>query len=221
MKKLVTLASIALFLTGCGSTMTPTKTIEQSYMIIDVKGNSSIRDSLLDSLIETTQDNMDSLAVNRSIPSANLPEKASRFELVNPIEGAMGGMGALLAASGANLKVPKCNEPLLTVRSTSSTGDWGDSTTFFFCVVQYQQGYQIDVYTTFEQTTGGLSVQALSKSIASSLVGDPSQIIPRTMKRLYETAKSVDGSAEIVDSYIPQRWKGAFLDETDMAKASE
>lgn len=220
MKKLLVALCALTMISGCSSTMTPTRSTEQAFLIIDVKGDSSIRNTLLSSLIKTTQENMKRVSVDKGIPSSILPETATRFELVEPVTMNNGGMGALMAAQGMSMKVPKCNNPLLTMRSDTSTTNLDDSTTFFFCVVQYKTGYQIDIYSTFKQTTGGLSVNAISKSIATSLLGDSSQLIPRTMKRIYETVKSVDESAVIVDSYIPENWKGTFNDETNFVSTT-
>ncbi len=140
---------------GCAST-TPTRTTEQAYMIIDVKGDSSIRDTVLDTIIDSAQSSMDSLTVNRGIPPASLPEKASRFKLVSPFQNTqlgnvMSGFSALSQASGGSgMKIPQCDSPILTMKSDKSVSGWSERTTFFICVVQYQTGYQVDVYTTFE-----------------------------------------------------------------------
>jgi hypothetical protein len=200
--------------------MTPTRTTEQAYMIIDVKGDSSIRDAVLDSVIKTTQENMKRLTVNRGIPPATLPENAERFELVNPLgNGQLGGLAALAQSQGANLNVPQCKNPILTMKSDSSVSGWSEKTTFFICVVQYQKGYHVDVYTTFEQQSGGLSVSALSQTVARSLVGDTSQHIPRTMKRLEDAMKAISSEATVIDSYIPSKWQGFFVDETTAVSA--
>lgn len=214
-----------IFLTGCAST-TPTRTTEQAYMIIDVKGDSSIRNKVLDTVISTAQESMDRLAVNRGIPPSNLPETASRFELVSPfanspLGGMVNGFSAISQASGgSSMKIPSCKDPILTMKSNNSDAGFSENTTFFICVVQYKQGYHVDVYTTFEQQSGGLSVNALSASLARSIVGDTSQIIPRTMKRLETALAAVSPETKVVDSYIPEKWKGLFLDEVSSVSKS-
>lgn len=208
------IALTAILLGGCAST-TPTRTTEQAYMVIDVKGDTAIRDRVLDTVIKTAQENMSSLTVNRGIPPSTLPEKATRFELVEPFANTqLNGFAALAAASGANTKMPSCKDPILTMKSSKSSRDWGERTTFFICVVQYQAGYHVDIYTTFEQQSGGLSVNALSASLARSVVGDTSQIIPRTMKRIESALATVSSETTVVDSYIPQKWKGFFVEQT-------
>lgn len=225
MKNIIILALTLLILTGCAST-TPTRTTEQAYMIIDVKGDSSIRDKLLDTVIETAQNSMSSLAVNRGLPPSTLPETASRFELVSPfansqIGGLVSGFSAISQASGgSSMKIPQCKDPLLTMKSDKSASGWSERTTFFICVVQYQTGYQVDVYTTFEQQSGGISVNALSQSLVRSIAGDTSQNIPTTMVKIKDSVSLVSSETKIIDSYIPSKWKGLFADDTKALSAT-
>ncbi|PMG71613.1 hypothetical protein BCU84_02655 [Shewanella sp. 10N.286.51.B7] len=211
MKKLILIATVLGLISGCVSTAEK-KSTEQAYLIIDVKGDSSIRDLVLDTVVSSVEKSMDSLTVSRGIPPQELPEKATRFKLTSPF--ANSSFGALMQSQGAMLKFPSCQDPILTMKSDDNDQDWGESTSFFVCVVQYQEGYHVDVYTTFEQSSGGLSVDALSQSLARSIVGDTSQIIPRTMKGIESDLAGENLETKIVDQYIPKKWKGAFLDET-------
>lgn len=211
MKKSILIAAILVLISGCASTAKKDST-EQAYLIIDVRGDASIRDLVLDTVISSVEKSMDSLTVSRGIPPQDLPEKATRFKLIAPFENT--SFGALMQSQGAMLKVPSCQDPILTMKSDDNNRDWGETTSFFVCVVQYQQGYHIDVYTTFVQKSGGLSIDAMSQSLARSIVGDTSQIIPRTMKGIEVALSKKNLETKIVDSYIPKKWKGAFLDET-------
>jgi len=219
MRNQLILALSILALAGCAAT-TPTRTTEQAYMVIDVKADATIRDELLDTIIETAQSNMSSLSVNRGIPPSSIPETASRFELVSPFQntqlgGLVSGFSALSQASGgATMKIPQCKDPLLTMKSDKSASGWSERTTFFICVVQYHKGYQVDVYTTFEQQTGGVSVNALSQSLVRSIAGDTSQSIPTTMVRIRDSIANLDAQVKVKDSYIPSKWKGLFADDT-------
>ncbi len=225
MKHKIIIALGMLVLGGCAST-TPTKTTEQAYMVIDVQGDSSIRERVLDTVIQTAQENMDNLTVSRGLPPSSLPETASRFELISPfantqLGGMVSGFSALSQASGgASMKIPSCKDPILTMKSDSSVSGWSEKTSFFICVVQYKKGYHVDVYTTFEKQSGGLSVNALSRSLASSLVGDTSQKIPQTMKRLKDALALLKTETKVVDSYIPTKWKGLFADDTSAVTAA-
>ncbi|QJR82151.1 hypothetical protein CA267_016030 [Alteromonas pelagimontana] len=218
MNKLIFTTLFALLATGCAST-TPTKSTEQAYLIINIPGDSSIRQQVVDTVITTVKENMNSLTYNQGIPPALLPATAPRFTLVNPF--GQSGFAAMAQAQGMNLKVPQCQDPLLTIKSDSSTSGWSESTTFFTCVVQYADGYHVDIYATFEQESGGLSVNALSQSLARSVVGDTSQLIPRTMKRIQIALQNASPETSVVDSYIPSRWKGVFVDDTVALEATE
>jgi hypothetical protein len=211
MRRSILIAAVLALITGCVSTAKK-DTTEEAYLIIDVKGDPSIRDLVLDTVISSVEKSMDSLTVSRGIPPQDLPEKASRFKLTAPFENTT--IGALMQSQGAMLNVPSCQDPILTMKSEDNNRDWGESTSFFVCVVQYQQGYHVDVYTTFKQKSGGLSIDALSQSLARSIVGDTSQIIPRTMKGIEVALSEQNLETKIVESYIPKKWKGVFLDET-------
>ncbi|MGS0825227.1 hypothetical protein ACVBIO_05395 [Shewanella sp. 0m-8] len=210
MKSCALFALGLLTLAGCSSTQK--NSTEQAYMIIDIKGDSSIRENVLDTVVETVQQSMDTLTVSRGIPPFELPEKPTRFKLVNPYGNS--GIGALVQSHGGMVMIPTCQDPILTMKSDDSTEGFGESTSFFICVVQYQQGYHVDIYTTFNQSSGGISIDAMSASLARSLVGDTSQIIPRTMKRIEIALSEENYETRVVDSYIPKKWKGAFIDET-------
>ena len=225
MRNQIFLALSILALAGCAAT-TPTRTTEQAYMVIDVKADATIRDELLDTIIETAQSSMSSLSVNRGIPPSSIPENASRFELVSPFEntqlgGLVNGFSALSQASGgATMKIPQCKDPLLTMKSDKSASGWSERTTFFICVGQYQKGFQVDVYTTFEQQSGGVSVNALSQSLVRSIAGDTSQSIPTTMVKIKDSIANLKAQVKVIDSYIPSKWKGLFADDTKALTAN-
>lgn len=181
MKRSILLAVGLAILSGCASTAKK-NTTEQAYMIIDVKGDSSIRERVLETVVSSVEESMDTLTVSRGIPPAELPEKATRFKLTSPFGNS--SLSSFVQSQGGMMQVPSCQDPLLVMKSDDTTQGFNEKTSFFVCVVQYQQGYHVDVYTTFQQSSGGLSVNALSASLARSIVGDTSQIIPRTMKRI-------------------------------------
>ncbi|MEI8619124.1 hypothetical protein P4S63_24995 [Pseudoalteromonas sp. B193] len=137
MRNQIFLALSILALAGCAAT-TPTRTTEQAYMVIDAKADATIRDELLDTIIETAQSSMTSLSVNRGIPPSSILENASRFELVSPFEntqlgGLVNGFSALSQASGgATMKIPQCKDPLLTMKSDKSASGWSERTTFLY-----------------------------------------------------------------------------------------
>jgi hypothetical protein len=117
-----------------------------------------------------------------------------------------------MAANGQSMKMPACDNSILTLSSDNSSAS--GNTTFFLCVMPYKIGYSVNIYATFTTKTGGLSVEALSAALSKSMVGDFSQFIPRSMNDVRAAAESVGGKVTVIDSEIPESFKGAFVDQT-------
>lgn len=196
-------------LAGCSS-MTPTKQKEASFVIFDVQSTSINRSQLLDAVTQAVQKHQSKLQISRDIQTGALPDTPQRFVLKDPF--ANSSIGAMMAASGQSMKTPVCENPILTLASGNSSAS-GD-TTFFLCVVPYKAGYSINIYSTFSSTSGGFSVNALSSALAKSIAGDSSQFIPRAMNEVRTAAESVGGKVSIIDSYIPESFKGSFVNQT-------
>jgi len=94
---------------------------------------------------------------------------------------------------------------------------YGEQTTFFLCVLPYKDGYHIDIHATFVRASSGLTPQGISAAVGRSLIGDSSQFIPRTMNNVRAAAESVGGKVTVVDSYIPEDFKGAFVNQAERA----
>jgi hypothetical protein len=62
-----------------------------------------------------------------------------------------------------------------------------------------------------------LTPQGISAAVGRSLIGDSSQFIPRTMNNVRAAAESVGGKVTVVDSYIPEDFKGAFVNQAERA----
>ncbi|CAH1747699.1 conserved exported protein of unknown function [Thauera humireducens] len=196
-------------LAGCAS-ITPTQTTESAYLVLDVKASPNDRNALLNDVTNAVKTHMSSARVNRGIPPATLPEKPTQFRLTNPFAGS--SLGALAAASGTSTQVPVCDDSLLTISAADTGGmQYGESTSFFTCVVQYREGFQVNVYATFSEVTGGLTPQVIGATLAKQMVGGRSQFIPRAMNDV-RTAVGRYGEVAIVDSYIPDSFRGAFVD---------
>lgn len=206
----VSAVSIALLtLSGCAS-ITPTQTTESAYLVLDVKASAQDRNALLNDVTNAVKTHMSSARVNRGIPPATLPDQPTRFRLTNPLQGS--AIGALAAASGASMQVPVCDDPLLTISAADTGGmQYGEQTSFFTCVVQYRDGFQVNVYASFSEVTGGLTPQVIGATLAKQIVGGRSQFIPRAMNEV-RTAVGRYGEVAIVDSYIPDSFRGAFVD---------
>lgn len=214
MNKLTTMLPIAvLVLSGCAGMM-PTYKTEDAFAIFDVKGDQINRNAFLGDVTKAIQENMSSAQINRSIPETDLPDKAPRFKLTNPFAGT--AMGAMM---GGGVKVPSCEQSLMTVNSAdSSMQQSGESTSLYLCVQQYKAGYQLSIYVSHREATGGFSPQLLGATMAKAFTGGSSQFIPRTINAV-KTAAGHYGTITLVDSYIPDSFKGAFYDGvSDLSK---
>mgnify|MGYP000202182970 CR=1 FL=1 len=199
MKMLKTIGLIAVsasLITSCAS-LRPTKEITEGFRVYDIKGASSLSD-VSRSLKTALQENSDKTIFSNNIPPHPLPEKPNRFQVVNPF--ANSNMGALLAAQGSAMRIPKCEGSPFT-GMTQDDFDGSENTTFFVCLQPYTEGYHMDVYYTFTKVSGGFTPEALGKSLAQSAFGDSSQFIPRTIADLEKAVKSTGASINLVEAY--------------------
>lgn len=202
----------ALFLFAGCSSMTPTQNTEASFVIYDVQPASINRGQLLDAITHAVQKNQQKVRVTRDIQMGELPEKPGRFTLKDPF--ANTNIGAMMSANGQSTKMPVCDNSILTLASGSN--NTSGNTTFFLCVIPYKAGYSVNIYSTFSSSSGGIN--AIGASLAKSVLGDSSQYIPRAMNEVRTATESVGGKVAIIDSYIPDSFKGAFVDQTGSLK---
>jgi hypothetical protein len=78
---------------------------------------------------------------------------------------------------------------------------YGEHTLFFLCVLPYQGGYNLDVYTKFSMASGGFSPETLGATLARNVVGDSSQFIPRTIASVVDSIKQTGATVNLVESY--------------------
>jgi hypothetical protein len=196
--------------------MKPSVHTESTFVIYDVKPATLDRNQFLKAVLDAVQTSASKLRVNREIPPAELPATPGRFELQDPF--ANSKMGALLASQAQNIRVPVCKNALMTVSTeNTSMAQYGEQTSFFLCVLPYKDGYHIDIHATFVRANSGLTPQGISAAVGRSLIGDSSQFIPRTMNNVRAAAESVGGKVTVVDSYIPEDFKGAFVNQAERA----
>jgi len=196
LKTIGLLAMSASLVSSCAS-LRPTKEVTEGYRIYDIKGAPSLSD-VSRNLKSALQENSDKTVFSNNIPPYPLPEKPNRFQVVNPF--ANSNLGALMAAQGSGLRIPKCeNSPFTGM--TQDDFDGAENTTFFVCLQPYTEGYHMDVYYTFTKVSGGFTSEALGKSLAQAAFGDSSQFIPRTIADLEKAVKSTGASIDIVEAY--------------------
>lgn len=192
--------AVATLVTGCAST-TPTVERESAYAIYRVTPGPGVTASEVSQAIQTAlQKNTGKVQINRGIPPSPLPETPSRFQVVNPFAGS--GIGALAAQSGANMQIATCEGALVTA-TAQNTGmsDYGESTQFTTCLWQYQDGFHVDVYTSFSRASGGFSPDMLGAMLARQVVGDSGQFIPRTVNAIVSGIEGTGSQVTLVEKY--------------------
>ena len=199
----ITLAAIAVVgtaLVGCAS-VTPTRETSSGYAIFDIKGGPEITHARIAEAVKTAlQKNMSQVQINNGIPPSPLPEKAPRFQLVSPFKGS--NLAALAGASGQNLQVPSCEGSIMTANARdTSMSKYGEGTTFFACLMPYQGGWSLNVYTTFAKASGAFSAVTLGATLARTVVGDSSQFIPRTIATIVDNVNATGATAKMLEAY--------------------
>jgi hypothetical protein len=183
-------------LSACAS-MTPTREVTEGYRIYDIQGVTD-HSAIAANVKAAMQKNADKVTFTNNIPPHPLPEKPGRFSTTNPF--ANSNLGALMAAQGGSLKIPKCDNSTFTATSHDNF-EGAENTTFFVCLLPYAGGYHMDVYYTFTKVSGGFGAQALGRALAQSMVGDSSQFIPRTLAALESAAQEAGGKVSVVETY--------------------
>lgn len=197
---LAAIATVGVALAGCAS-MTPTREISSGYAIFDIKGGPDITHVKVAEAVKTAlQKNMSQVQINNGIPPSPLPEKAPRFQLVSPFKGS--NLAALAGASGQNLQVPACEGSIMTANARdTSMSKYGEGTTFFACLMPYQGGWSLNVYTTFAKASGAFSAATLGATLARTVVGDSSQFIPRTIAAIVDNVNATGATAKMLEAY--------------------
>lgn len=198
--KLVLAAAMAVTLSGCATT-TPTVERESAYAIYRIAPAAGTTSTQLSQAVQTAlQKNTNRVQVSRGIPPSPLPETPQRFQVVNPFAGS--ALGALAAQSGAHMQLATCEGALVTATAhDTSMSDYGEGTTFTTCLWQYQDGYHLDIYTSFTRSSGGFSPDMLGAMLARKVVGDSSQFIPRTIKDIIAGLESTGSQVSLVEQY--------------------
>ncbi|WP_298826370.1 hypothetical protein [uncultured Piscinibacter sp.] len=191
---------VGVLLAGCAAT-TPTRETSVGYVIYDIQaGPQTSAAKIAEAIKLALQKNTSRVQITNGIPLSPLPEKAPRFQLVSPLKGS--NLGALAAASGQSLQVPTCDGATLTVNARdSSMSRYGEATTFFACLMPYQGGYSLNIYTTFTKASGAINAATLGATIMRPFVGDSAQFIPRTIGQIVEGVQQTGATVKLVEAY--------------------
>lgn len=200
MKTGITMGVVSVLLAGCAAT-TPTRETSVGYAIYDIQAAPQTSAAKIAEAIKVAlQKNTSRVQITNGIPPSPLPEKASRFQLVSPLKGS--NLGALAAASGQSLQVPMCEGATLTVNARdSSMSSYGEATTFFACLMPYQGGYSLNIYTTFTKASGAINAATLVATITRPFVGDSGQYIQRTVGQIVEGVQQAGATVKLVEAY--------------------
>jgi hypothetical protein len=200
MKVGIAMCATVLAGTGCAST-TPTRETSVGYVIYDIKAGPDVTGSRIAEAVKVAlQKNTSRVQITNGIPPWPLPDKPGRFQLVSPLKGS--NLGALAAASGQSIQVPMCDGATLTANARdSSMARYGENTTFFACLMPYQSGYSLNVYTTFTKASGTFSAATVGATLMRPFVGDSGQFIPRTIGQIVEGVQQAGATVTLVEAY--------------------
>lgn len=195
----LSIVAAAALATGCAST-TPTREISSGYAIFDIKAGPDIGAARIAEAVKTAlQRNTSGVQIVNGIPPSPLPDKPPRFTLVSPLKG---NLAALAAASGQSLQMPTCDGAVMVANARdTSMSRYGEGTTFFACVMPYQGGHALNVYTTFAKASGAFNAATLGATLARTVVGDSSQFIPRTIAAIVTAVEATGASVTLVEAY--------------------
>ncbi|MCK0506140.1 hypothetical protein [Aromatoleum anaerobium] len=167
-------AVVATILAGCGTTNNylsqKTKTVEY-YRIYDIK-TAATRQSVAKAASDGIGRNVGNAQEATPIPtSGEIPEKAGRFKLVNPLEGTR--LAALAGGAGSlGFRMATCEGATWTAKAERRvTGS--NNLNLTACLFQYKNGYHLDMYAVFVKHEGGL-IQ-VSRDMANAIVGTPEE----------------------------------------------
>ena len=193
-------SSLLFALLGCAS-VTPTQELRSGYAIFDIKpGPDATSASIAEAVKVALQANLSQVRIEYGIPPSPLPDKAPRFQLSSPFKGSR--LEALAAASGQSLQVANCEGAILTAHGgNTSMRQYGEGSTYFACLMPYQGGYALNIYTTFSKASGAFNTQTLAATLMRPVVGDSADLIPRTISQIVEGVKKTGSTVTLVEAY--------------------
>lgn len=95
-----------------------------------------------------------------------------------------------------------CEGALTTINARDeSMSKYAEGTTFFACLMPYQGGYALNIYTTFRKASGAFNAQIMAATLARTVVGDSSQYIPRTIAQIVDSIKQTGATVTMTEAY--------------------
>jgi hypothetical protein len=173
-----------LALAGCAA---PTVETKRSVTTYDVKGISF--KAATDATVAAVRARSSGANVQRSIAPASLPAQPGTLEVRDALAGT--NLGAL--AGGALMAF--CDGSPAVIRAADSDfARYGEGTSYTVCLWPYRAGTRIDVYSSFSEKSGDVSAAALGKLIASSAMGNSSQLITKMHNGIVARVQEAGGT---------------------------
>ncbi|MFQ6758111.1 hypothetical protein MWR57_05800 [Desulfovibrionaceae bacterium CB1MN] len=215
MKHSIIFVIIAFALTGCGATSNylaqKTKTVEY-YRIFDIKTSAS-RQVVSKAASDGIGRNAGNAQEATPIPaSGEIPEKPSRFKLVNPLEGSK---LALLAGGGGGslgFRMATCEGASWTAQAQRNVAG-SNSLNLTACLFQYKEGYHLDLYAVFTKQEGGLN--QISRDMAFAIVGTPEEWTEKTFLDIVRSIHAKTGAEVTLVEAQPEIAGTPWLDSID------
>ncbi|MEQ1601276.1 MAG: hypothetical protein ABL885_05850 [Methylophilaceae bacterium] len=215
MKHFILISVSTILLSACGTTNNylseKTKTMEY-YRIFDIK-TTATRQAIAKAASDGIGRNVNNAQEATPIPSsADLPDTAARFKLVNPFEGTR--MAALAQSAGSiGFRVATCDGAAWTAKAQRNISG-SNNLNLTACIFQYKGGYHLDLYAVFTKREGGL--KQISRDMANAVVGTPEQWTEKTFMDIARSIRSTTGSEVSLLEAQPEVSGTPWLD--DMAK---
>lgn len=204
MKKLSVLLPL-LFAAGCGTSnnyLAHKSTAVEMYHIFDFKTAAptlAIARAATDGLGKNTSSVISNTLLQ---PGAEVPAKPGRFttadtgaKAADPGAAAT-AQPAAMGNGGTGLKSASCEGAAWTGRAVRTTA-LASKLTLHACLYPYKEGYQLDTYTVFQKTEGGL--MRLPRDLANRLVGTPEEWVNKTV---WDMVRSVEAAAQAKATYV-------------------
>ena len=214
MKNFLVVAIVVLVSTGCGTTNNllarKTKNIEY-YRIFDIKTSAS-RQVISNAASDGLGRNINTAQETTPIPSSGeIPEKAGRFKLVEPLKGS--SIAALAGgASGIGMRLATCEGAAWTAEAIREIEN-SNRLRLTACLFQYKDGYHLDLYAMFTKKEGG--VFQISRSMAQALVGSPEEWTEKTFLDIVRSIKlKTDAEITLLEAQ-PELSGTPWLDNLD------
>lgn len=198
MKRYFTSPTFALLgllgMTGCGgvsNALSDKKHSVEYYRIYDLKTQAS-KQVLGKAASDGLGQNTGKVSTTSPIPtSAEVPEKAGRFKVVDPLAGTK--LGQLAASSGGfGLRMAECEGAVWTAKAVRTiTGS--NQLNLWTCLYPYKDGYHLDMYATFAKVEGGLG--EITRQMAYAATGTPEEWTEKTFTDVIRQIHQQTGAA--------------------------